>query len=60
MKMNGRQGKMVGLTGLSEFTERHPIGRNFQVIELLREGGNLSSLSAGAPKRRHAGTFTLP
>jgi hypothetical protein len=60
MKMNGRQGKTVGLTSLSAFAERHPIGRNLQVGELLPEEGNLSFLCADTPKRRHAGTFPQP
>jgi hypothetical protein len=60
MKMNGRQGKTVGLTDLSAFAERHPIDRNLQVGRLLPEESDLSSLSADRPKRRHAGTFPQP
>jgi hypothetical protein len=54
MKKNGRQGKTVGLTGVSPFTERHPIG------EVLLEERDLSSPYADTPKRRNADTFPPP
>jgi hypothetical protein len=60
MKMNGRQGKTFGLTGVSAFTERHLIGQDLPVGELLLEERDLSSPYADTPTRRHADTFPQP
>jgi hypothetical protein len=60
MKMNGRQGETVGLTGASAFTERHLIGRDLPVGGLLLEERDLSSPYADTPTRRYADTSPLP